>query len=218
MEMPLTDRDQIVRLAKCYEGLRSNIRRDYALENMPKRFTPGWRRTLEADERHSPWLSALNADTWLSKHLEDAAKRGSLTQAELKKIARWKFLGPKLRMLIQENCKCEVREISSASFAAKSERLCIGALLALHGVNWPMASTILHLVPVCVFPERMRGGYPVLDKKTMTAVKGSANYNFKRWMEYTELCRDTAQKFNVTLRELDRALWVWGDEKRSVSP
>ena len=210
--MPLTDRDQIVRLAKCYEGLRSNIRRDYALENMPKRYPPGWRRTIEADERHLPWLSALHADTWLCKHLADAATRGSLTRAELKKIARWKFLGPKPRMLIQENSKCEVREISRASFAAKSERLRIGALLALHGVNWPMASTILHFVPVCVFPERMRGGYPILDKKAMTAVKGSAYYNFKRWMEYTDRCRDTAQKFNVSLRELDRALWICGDK------
>ena len=215
--MPLTDRDQVVRLAKCYEGLRSNIRRDYALENMPKRYAPRWRRTLEADERHPPWLTALNADTWLCKHLADAAKRGSLTRAELKKFARWKYLGGMLRKLIQENSKCEVREISRALFAARSERLRIGALLALRGVNWPMASTILHLVPVCVFPERTRGGYPVLDKKTMTAVKGSTNYNFERWMEYAKLCRDTAQKFNVTLRELDRALWVWGDEERSDS-
>ena len=210
--MPLTDRDQIVRLAKRFEGLRSNIRRGYALENMPKRYGPDWRRTLEADERHPPWLSGLNADTWLCKHLAAAAKRGFLTRPELKKIARWKYLGGRPRKLIQENSKCEVREISSVSFAARSERLRIGALLALRGVDWPMASTILHFVPGYVFPERPRGGYPVLDKNAMKAVGGSTNYNFKRWMEYTERCRDTAQKFNVTLRELDRALWICGDE------
>lgn len=209
MEMPLTDRDQIVRLAKRFEGLRSNIRRHYALDNMPKRYAPDWRRILEAD---APRLSGLNADTWLYKHLAAAAKRGCLTRAELKKIARWKYLGGMPRKLIQENSKCEVREISSVSFAARSERLRIGALLALRGVDWPMASTILHFVPGCVFPERARGGYPVLDKKTMKAVGGSTNYNFKRWMDYTERCRDTAQKFNVTLRELDRALWICGDE------
>ena len=106
-----------------------------------------------------------------------------------------------------ENRECEVLEISKASFVARSERLRIGALLALHGVGWPMASTILHFV----FPKA--DGYPVLDKKTMAAVGGSTNYNFKRWMEYTKLCRDTAQKLNVTLRELDRALWILGNRK-----
>ena len=81
-----------------------------------------------------------------------------------------------------------------------------------------MASTILHFVPVCVFPKRARGGYPVLDQKTMKAVGGSTNYNFNRWMEYIERCRDTAQKFNVTLRELDRALWICGDKGHPEYP
>lgn len=209
MEMSLTDRNQVVKFAKHYEGLRSNIRRDYALENMPKRYAPEWRRILEADERHSPWLSALNADTWLCKHLADVAKRGYLTRAELKKIARWKYLGGMTRKLIKANCKDEVREISAASFAAESERLRIGALLALHGVNWPMASTILHFVPVSVFPEQKRDGYPILDVRAMRTVSGSTYYTFKRWQKYTDLCRETAAQYGVSLRVLDRALWTY---------
>ena len=214
MEMPLKDADQVVRLAKRFNGLRSNIRTHYAFDNVPERHALEWRRTLKEEEHHQR-LTNLNADTWLCEHLA-TANRGYLTRAELEQVARWKYLGGRTRKLIEENSESEVREISSVSFAATSERLRIGALLSLRGVDWPMASTILHFVPVCVFPERAQGGYPILDKKTMAAIRGSTSYNFQRWMEYTKLCRDTAQTFNVTLRELDRALWICGDRVHAV--
>lgn len=213
MEMPLTDRGQIDSLAKCYETLPSNIQRDYALRHMPKRCTPEWRGVLEEDKLRSTRLSSVYADEWLSKHLQCTAKRGFLTRAELTKIARWKYPGGKVRELINENCECEIQEISRASFAARSERLCIGALLALRGVGWPMASTILHFVfPDTRRPNQRRGrrdGYPILDVRVMRAVSGSTNYTFERWQDYTALCLETAAKYDVSLRVLDRALWTY---------
>ena len=132
MEMPLTDRDQIVTLAKRYETLPSNVQRLYALKNPPKKWVPPCL-NLNVPERDkcvsATQLCAVTADDWLGTHLQGTAKRGYLTRSELKKIARWKFPGPKPRMLIQENSKCDVREISRASFTARSERLRIGALL-----------------------------------------------------------------------------------------
>ena len=195
-------KDEVLQYAECYAKEPSNVQRDYALRNVPKECDPEWLHILEADKCHNTLLGALRADEWLCKHLQGIAERGCLTRDELKKIARWKYRGGKIRQLIKGNSKDEVREISKVAFAAKSERLRIGALLALQGISWPMASTILHFV----FPRC----YPILDVNTMEAVGGSTNYNFERWMCYIHLCRDKARHYEVTLRVLDRALWVRG--------
>ena len=64
-----------------------------------------------------------------------------------------------------------------------------------------MASTILHFV----FPDR----YPILDVRAMRAVGCKPNYNFEMWKKYIKLCRCAADKYGVTLRDLDRALWTY---------
>ena len=108
--------------------------------------------------------------------------------------------------LVEGNREHDVREVSRVSFAAKSERLRIGALRVLEGIEWPRASAILHFV----FPER----YPILDVRAMRTVGGPLNsYTFRVWAEYTELCRRSAAEYGVTLRQLDRALWTFDRER-----
>ena len=84
---------------------------------------------------------------------------------------------------------------------SQTERLQIGALLALRGVQWPMASVILHFA----FPDR----YPILDVRAMSTVGGSKYYTFEKWREYVNLCRETATAHDITMRDLDRALWAF---------
>lgn len=43
----------------------------------------------------------------------------------------------------------------------------------------------------------------------MNTVGGSAPYNFDKWVEYVDLCRETASKYGVDLRTLDKALWSY---------
>ena len=136
----------------------------------------------------------------VTKRLCEASKRGYMTQDDLVAVAKWKWRGGRTRQLAAENTDGEVREITTAAFSAKSERLRIGALLALRGVGWPMASVILHFA----FPEK----YPILDVRAMNTVGGSTLYTFERWMSYVRLCRDTARKHDVSLRTLDKALWA----------
>lgn len=142
----------------------------------------------------------FDEDAPLSKRMLAAAELGFMTQDDLVAVARWKWRGGRTRQLAAENTDCEVREITTAAFAAESERLRIGALLALSGVGWPMASVILHFA----FPKE----YPILDVRVMNTVGGSTLYNFERWMSYVGLCRDTARKHDVSLRTLDKALWA----------
>lgn len=138
-------------------------------------------------------------DETLSLLMGEAQKRGSMTSKDLEAVANLKWRGGRTRRLAAENSEEEVREITQIAFAAKSERLRIGALLALRGVQWPMASVILHFA----FPDK----YPILDIRAMKSVGGSTFYTFEKWIAYTALCRQKATAENVTMRTLDRALW-----------
>ena len=139
-------------------------------------------------------------DDELAFGLAEAIKRGFMTRDDLISVAKWKWRGGRVRQLAAENSEEEVREITRVSFSARSERLRIGALLALRGVNWPMASVILHFA----FPDR----YPILDVRAMTTVGGSTIYTFEKWKQYVEICRECAEQMGVTMRILDRALWT----------
>lgn len=149
-----------------------------------------------------------DGDDVLGKRMLAAAHRGHITRDDLVEVAKWKWKGGRTRNLCRENSEAEVEEISAVSFAAKSERLRIGALLALRGVQWPMASVILHFA----FPDK----YPILDVRVMNTVGGSTLYTFEKWAEYTSLCQKTAIEFGVSLRDLDRALWAF-DKERGVT-
>jgi len=144
-------------------------------------------------------------EDWLMERLPLAAERGHMTKAELRRVAKWKWRGGRVAQLVDTNTPEEVKEITAVSFAARSERLRVGALLSLAGVGWPMASVILHFA--------FRDRYPILDKRTMHAVGNSTNYTFDLWDEYSELCRREAKRLDVCMRKLDRALWVVGGSK-----
>ena len=138
--------------------------------------------------------------------LAQAIQRGFMKRSDLVAVAKWKWRGGRTQQLANQNTEAEVNEISRAAFAAENERLTIGALLALRGVNWPMASVILHFA----FPNQ----YPILDVRAMNTVGGSTGYTFERWIEYVRLCRDACKRLDVSMRVLDRALWNF-DKLRS---
>ena len=68
---------------------------------------------------------------------------------------------------------------------------------------WPMASVILHFFH--------RENYPILDYRALWSVslKAQLQYDFAFWWDYVQFCRDVAQRNEVTMRMLDRALWQY---------
>lgn len=142
-----------------------------------------------------------DADDVLGTRMEAAAQRGHMTREDLIAVARWKWRGGRTRQLCAENTEAEVVEITTASFGATSERLRIGTLLSLRGVQWPMASVILHFT----FPDQ----YPILDVRVMNTVGGSPLYTYEKWVDYVGLCRRTAAEHGVSMRTLDKALWAF---------
>ena len=143
-------------------------------------------------------------DERVARRLSAAVGRGYLDLQDLTCVAQWK--SPRRVSLVEGNEEQDVREVSSVSFATKSERLRIGALRVLEGIEWPRASAILHFA----FPDR----YPILDVRAMRTVGGPLNgYTFRAWDEYTDLCVRTAAEYGVCMRQLDRALWTFDRER-----
>ena len=137
--------------------------------------------------------------------MADAAARGFMDLTDLVTVARWKWQGGRTAQLVKRNSDADVREITAVAFSTTNERLRIGALLSLAGVEWPMASVILHFA----FPNH----YPILDVRAMNSVGGSIIYNFDRWINFVRICRDKRDEYAVTMRSLDKALWRF-DKRR----
>ena len=74
---------------------------------------------------------AFQADESLGRCLRRAASAELLTQDDLQEVARWKYRGAAPGLRLRENTDCEILELSNASFKARTERLRVGALLAL---------------------------------------------------------------------------------------
>jgi hypothetical protein len=140
-------------------------------------------------------------DDDISRTMGAAAARGHMTREDLIVVAKWKWKGGRTRQLCGQNSEQDVEEITKVSFSTGSERLRIGALLALRGVQWPMASVILHFA----FPTK----YPILDVRAMKSVGGSTLYTFEKWQEYLALCRQCSLEHGVSMRTLDKALWAF---------
>jgi hypothetical protein len=96
-----------------------------------------------------------------------------------------------------------IREVSILAQTTKSERVRIQVWTMLDGVKWPTASVFLHFA----FPHT----YPILDIRALWSlgVDRPPAYNFNFWKNYAESCRSLANEHEVTMRELDQALWKY---------
>jgi len=136
----------------------------------------------------------------------NAIAQGQLNLAELIIVAGWK--SERRLDLIRANPDNLVREITSFSFSAEYEESTIGALLILQGVSFPTASAILHF---CVDDS-----YPILDFRALWSlgIEKPNLYTTSFWLDYLETCRSIAKQHEVSVRELDKALWQYSSENQ----
>ena len=157
-------------------------------------YTEGQR---EQDREREQQVINLNSKIWGC---------GSVTQDELYKVAYWK--SHRSAHWINRNSDDFVREITRNAFTANNDWAKLMTLTALQGVKEPIASTILHL-----YDEG--GHYPILDVHEIWAVglewqRGRTSFPF--WLEYIQFCRDIADHNNVSMRDLNRALWKFSSD------
>ena len=168
------------------------------------------------------------ADKYLSdlkdvaKEREDAVKamkpavrkQGCLTKRQLKEVACWK--SPRRAGLIDENSLADVKSITGQALAHKDDCEKIKLLTKLQGVGCATASAILHW-----FDKKE---YPIWDFRAVWSCSGmteaeleaklpSVGWSCKRWRAYTDFCRKMADKYEVDMRTLDRALFKYYDKR-----
>ena len=135
---------------------------------------------------------------------DEVLRRGYLTKEELNKVARWK--SRRRAALTLENTDDFIKDITKSAFTATDDWAKLLILTLLRGVKEPTASAILHL-----FDEEK---YPILDIHALWSIglewKTRVWYPF--WPKYIEFCRDLADRNNVSMRELDRALWKYSSD------
>jgi len=140
--------------------------------------------------------------------LRDLRATARWTYRDLPAIAKRMPRGKTLEDQVRENTVDEVEKITRESFATTSERQRIGVLRTLGGVDWVMASVILHFA----FPGR----FAVLSWPVLAAIDAPREHSFENWTSITKFCREKSTKYRVTMRQLDRALWVYGKQMRST--
>ena len=134
----------------------------------------------------------------------DVLRRGYLTKDELNKIARWK--SPRRAALTLENAADFIKEITEGAFISSDDRTKLLTLTQLQGIGQPTASAILHRYD--------EGEYPILDIHALWSVgmEWTARTSYPFWLDYIEFCRNTANRNNVSMRDLDRALWKFSSD------
>lgn len=138
-------------------------------------------------------------------HITAAAKsQGYLTLNQLHELAQWK--SGRRAELVKKNDGGFVREITEFAFKATHEYAKCGALVLLAGVQYPTASVVLHF---CV-----NDNYPILDFRAIWSLglQQPSAYTAAYWAEYVDVCRALAREHDITVRELDMALWQFSFE------
>ncbi len=154
------------------------------------------------------WAERYKSGTTEAGFIEIRSKvqeQGYLDKKLLKRVAHWK--SPRRAGLIERNDDDYVKEITSWSFGATSERARIRVLRLLDGVGWPTASAILHLFH--------RDPYPILDFRALWSIRlETYRYSSSFWSDYTYFCRDIASRNQIDMRTLDKALWQYSKENQ----
>ena len=129
---------------------------------------------------------------------------GYLLTSELREMAQWKshYLPSK----IDKNTAGDIETITTAAFCLDDDWEKLKKLKEIYGVRESVASVILHLYDEC--------DYPILDVHALRSIgidHNEVEYDEPFWREYVNLCRAKAERYDVSMRALDRALYKYSE-------
>ena len=177
------------------------------------------RQELQDKSKILEWSRHYNVDydTPIKNLVLGVQERGYLTKPELVRLAEWKLperwkRGEKRGKLglVETNSPDDIEEITRNAFLATDDSNSIRCLRRLDGIGWAVGSAILHW-----FYE---GRYPIWDRHARWSVQIDKDHcSFKRWKAYVKFCRAIADKYEVCMRTLDRALLLYSMKNNSRS-
>jgi hypothetical protein len=173
---------------------------------MPGRLKLSLRFPIAEVEAFADRYSYADDSIVLEKIGPAAKEQRYLTRQQLLELAHWK--SPRIVPKCGKNDAEFVEEVTGKALQSKHERFRVEALRMLNGVDWPMASVILH------FCHGDR--YPILDYRALWSLRVHPvpRYSYALWEEYTKVTRELAAEAGVSMRVLDRALWQYSKENQ----
>ena len=139
---------------------------------------------------------------------------GYLCKDELYDLVYWKS-SRSVRLI--NDSESVVKQITGEAFGLDDDWKKLNKLTDLKGVRESVASAILHFYD--------KDDYPILDKHALCTLgidNKKVNYDKPFWQEYVDFCCEKAECYDVSMRNLDRALWkysksgaVFGDDHPS---
>jgi hypothetical protein len=139
--------------------------------------------------------------------LDRGQERGYFTKDDFQDTCRWKTSRSQSR--VRANPAKFIEEATRIALSTALEEIRIGVLTLLHGVLMPTASVVLHFAH--------EDPYPIIDFRALWSLGINDRpqfYTFDYWWEYTEFCRELAEKRRVSMRDLDRSLWQYSKENQ----
>lgn len=127
------------------------------------------------------------------------------------KLGMWKSPRPKKYYLDANNTNSRIKKITSEAISSTDEFFKVMSLQTISGVGWPVASVILHYA----HPDK----YTILDFRALDSlgIAQPSSYNYDFWQNYTNKVVNVSKKFDVSLRTLDKALWMYSKLYNSFS-
>jgi hypothetical protein len=135
-----------------------------------------------------------------------ARRTGRLPYEAFLALAEWKT--PRSKSRCRQNSPGFVEEVTRHALSASEPRFKIEVLRLLAGIDWATASVILH------FCDRDR--WPILDVRAFWSLgqEVPSPITYPVWEAYTAATRALADRHNVPMRALDRALWAYSKAKQ----
>lgn len=125
---------------------------------------------------------------------------------EFVRIAEWKTQRQKGRYPLNRGY---VEDVTGLAFRQASERRKIALLCTMDGVDVPVASAVLHF--------GHDASYPIMDVRavwTLWGVQGAHHCQDRNWLRYLNECQIAAAHYEVSARDLDKALWQYSVENQ----
>lgn len=139
---------------------------------------------------------------WLSKQ----GKPKYLNKEYFVRLGRWKT--KRQTSNYEANHESDVIEATRSAYQASDELVKLNILKKLKGVGVAVAATILHYLQSNTFP--------IFDYHARTTLKRAGFWNRSEddasnqaWLEYTNIMRGLSARLNVSLRDLDKALFAY---------
>jgi hypothetical protein len=159
----------------------------------------------EYDERYDYDRSRvdISAANRLNKYYDICPAQGCLTYEQFIDMVKWK--SSRRLAAAKANPPELVEELTRIAFSANHQAARMGALTLLSGVGLPVASVLMHFG--C---DRT---VPIIDERALWSLscEKPKSYTLEFWEAYLHYCRRLAERNNMSVRSIDRALWKYSE-------